>query len=388
MLAIGYTINPEDPLLISQDILFLLIPISIIVLFYGLLNGLVSIAIITIVMFAFYGKINHDIFLKVLVLVFVLGKFHEIWSYALKKSQTEKELLLSRFNELGTRYYALKTSHDQMELNYVLNPTSLRRIIMELIKSHETDKGTYDSMISLISRVYNIQKMSVCVFENDVCKLCVSSSDKDVTLAKEDPLVEQAIETGSPVYISQHVEAETPYLAAIPMMDNNKLGAILLIEEMPFISFNEDNLISISFIFDFFYENINKVSIVKKSKIMQEFAFEFRFEYIRLYTLEKKFNIDSSILIFKTNSKLSSHRVIETISSLKRGLDTYSNIEHNGVFITLLMTPLSIISSAEVVKEKVISSLDDETNETLTSSIFNISQHDIIREFMGLKDDR
>jgi len=352
------------------------------------MNGLLSVVVITIVMFVFYGKEDYYALLKILMFVLVLGKFHEMWSYALKTCQAEKDLLLSKFNELGTRFYALKVSHDQLELNYILKPVSLRRMMMKIIENHQTDQITFDAMLMLLSKTFNIRRMSVCDYRNETCLVKASFGGQNATSLEKDPLIQKAIEQASPVYISQHTAENTPYLAVIPVIIDKEIKVMLLIEDMPFMSFNEDNLISIAFIFDFFYQTINMVPMVNKYKIMSEFEFNFRFEYIRLYHLEERFNIDSSILVFKTRSKLASHRIMETILSLRRGLDIYSTIEHDGIFLTLIITPLSIVSSANILKERVMSNLETGIQETFDVSVFTISQHDILREFMELDDDR
>jgi len=388
LLFSGYLIDSADPLLLKTDIFFIAIPISVITLFYGIMNGLLSALVIAVIMFIFYGHTDNYILLKILLIVLILGKFHEMWSYALKICQEEKDLLLSRFNELGTRFYALKVSHDQLELNYILKPVSLRRALMEIVENHQVKESTFNAMLNLLAKTFNIQSMHVCTYANESCQIEASFGDNEVSSLDNDPLIRKAIEQASPVYISQHTSEETPYIAVIPIEIAGEIKAMLLIEAMPFMSFNEDNLISISFIFNFFYQTMNMVPIVESCKIMLEFEFNFRFEYIRLYHLEEKFDIDSSILIFKTRSKLASHRILETIKFSRRGLDTYTSIENNGLFLILIITPLSIASSANMLKERVIDNLEGIEKETFDVSIFNISQHDIAREFMELNDDR
>lgn len=387
-LAIGYAIDPNDTLMISSDIIFLMAFISIITLFYGMINGLLIVVILSIVMFVLYDKFEYYTLLKALIFVLVLGKFHEMWSYSLRQAQTEKELLSDKLYELGTRFYALKLSHDQLELNYILKPVSLRKMMLEIINGFKDNSKSHAEIVTLIAKTYNIHRMSICDYSDGKCEVQASYGENSTKPTDDDPLIRHAVEESSIVYISDHVEEETPYLAVIPIVLEKEIKAMILIEDMPFMSFTENNIISLSFLIDIFYMAIHRREMLEYNNIMKEFGVIFRFDYTRIYSLYNKFKVDSAVLVFKTNSELAAHQLNEVYVSMQRGLDTYGTVEHNGVYFTLILTPLSIDSSANVLKERILDSLDTQSREKLEYSTFNISQHTLIREYMGLDNDK
>jgi hypothetical protein len=199
-----------------------------------------------------------------------------------------------------------------------------------------------------------------------------------------DPLIEKVVEEKRPLYISQEPTIKSRYIAAIPAGHNQQIDALILIEEMPFMSFHKDNLAAISFVFEYFIQTLHKQQILKTMRILPEFEPDFRFEYFRLYHLAIKHEISSSILAFQTASELTIHRLNETIHSTFRQLDIYSSIYHNGIYMTLVLVPFSSVESSRVLQMRIYEKLIDTERDRLDYSLFDISQRKILKEFLGL----
>lgn len=379
---IGYLLDSKDILFINRDLMLLTILLGFITLFYGIGNGLFALALIAISMFEFYEKFNQTVFLKELIFVLILGMFHNYWTRLLKSYRNQKIALESKLDKVATAFYALKVSHDQLELNHIVTPTSLRAILLYIVEDIENRQDQYNAMIALLTKTFNITKMSICKVEDGKCVL-QATSEGSSKLVNDDLLIRKVIETASPAYVPQNLQIKTPYMAVIPAVVSDNTKALILIEEIPFMVFHEDNMTAVSFIFNFFYASIDRHEILSGSHIMSEFKNDFRFEYIRLSDLYKKFKIDSAIIAFRTPSELASHRLNEGITFISRGLDIIGNIVHNGMHTTLILTSFSIASSADLLKHRIINSLDEDTLSNIDVSIFTISKYTILRKFMG-----
>lgn len=379
---IGYFLDSKDILFINRELMLLTILLGIITLFYGIGNGLFALVLIAIAMFGFYEKFNQTVFLKELVFVLILGIFHSYWTRSLNLYRNQKIALESKLDKVGTAFYALKVSHDQLELNHIIAPASLRNTLVYIVENIENRQDQYNSMLALLTKTFNITKISICKVQDGKCVLRATSADSS-KLVNDDHLIQKAIETASPAYIPQNLQIKTPYVAVIPAVVSEETKALLLIEEIPFMAFNEDNMIAVSFILNFFFMSIDSHKMVSRSHIMPEFKNDFRFEYLRLFNLYKKFQIDSAIIAFRTQSELASHRLNEVITFTGRGLDVTGNIVHNGMHITLILTLFTIESSADLLKHRIINSLDEDTLSNIDVSIFTISTYTILRKFMG-----
>ena len=135
----GYLLNRNDILFISGDLTFLTGFLAVVTLYFGTGSGLFSLGIFVVIMFSFYPDFDHNVFLKELVLVFIFGEFHFYWNKTITSLKRLTESQEERFEELGKAFYALKVSHDQLELNYVLKPVSLRRSLLNIIEDFKEE---------------------------------------------------------------------------------------------------------------------------------------------------------------------------------------------------------------------------------------------------------
>lgn len=382
---VGYTVDPGDILLIKTDLILLSGFLAIITLFFGLVNGLLALGMVGLAMYSFYHSFDVDTFLKVLVLVLVFGEFQAFWKSQIEKYQSQAELLQEQLGGLGKAFYALKVSHDQLELNYVLKPVSLRRSLATVLESFKEDEDYYHSLLVLLEKSFGVNQMVIASVEDGHLKVEAKTADAK-SIESKDPMIIKAFETKRPVYIADDPKALSQYIAVMPSIYNNKVESLVLIEDMPFMSFQKDNLISITFIYDYFFETLHKQRTLMSNNTLSLFDNDFRFEFIRLGHLSKKYDIDSSILAFKTESELNSHLLNDTITYTYRDLDIHSTICHNGVYLTLILIPFSSAESARGLQERICLSIGKDECAGLSYTLFNLRQEKIIHEFLGLSD--
>ena len=385
-LLMGYLIRESDILFISYDRVYITLFLAIATLYYGTEKGVFSLAIFGLVHFTLYDVFEYPLFLKELILILILGKFHDYWRYKLRESEEKSFILHSQLDELGTAYYALKISHDQLEMNYVLRPISLRRVLTQIIEDFKHQQDQYRNLLILLMKTFNITRMAICTVNKGQVSVQVSSEEGS-EVDPSDPLIRRALEEAKPIYIAQHVESESVYIAVIPAIEAGEVKAIILIEDMPFMSFHEDNMLAISFFFEFFYLTLHREHVLHDFTLLQGFDNDFRFEYLRLYTLYEKYGIDSAVIVFKTRSALSSHMLNEKIRMMERGLDTSDSMRYNDIYITMVLTSFTITSSADVLRRRILESLKQEDQERIEVATFLVSQQTLLREFIGCADD-
>ena len=383
-IAIGFFLESNDPILVKTDPVFLTLFLTILTLYYGTEKGLLAISVFALVHFVHADLFLYKLFLKELILVFVLGEFHNYWRHTLESCNDKSVLLESKLNELGTAYYALKVSHDQLELNYVLRPISLRRVLTQIVEGTKESEKEYEKLMLLLMKTFNINRLLICQVENGKLTPQVWSDGAHREKVLSDPLAQKMLEDAAPVYISKHVGMKTPFIAAIPALDEeNRVKAAILIEDMPFMSFQEDNMISIFFFFEYFYLTLNRHNFLENVIYMQRFDAEFRFEFLRLYRLYERFGIDSAVIAFKTESELASHLLNEQVVRMERGLDVHGSAKVGECYITLVLTVFSIPSSADVLRKRILSGVEPEYASKIKDAIFTVSKKEILTEYIG-----
>jgi len=78
-LLIGYYVNPEDICLLNANIPYVIVLLTIITLFHGFESGMLTLTLISLVMWFFYPTFHYINFLVFLLMVLLLSQFHYHW---------------------------------------------------------------------------------------------------------------------------------------------------------------------------------------------------------------------------------------------------------------------------------------------------------------------
>jgi len=380
-LGLGYLFNQNDILFINGDLTLLTGFLAVVTLYFGTGSGLFSLGIFVVMMLSRYSDFNHNIFLKELVLVFLFGEFHFYWNKTITSLKKLTESQEERFEELGKAFYALKVSHDQLELNYVLKPVSLRRSLLNIIENFKEEKDDHwQNLLVLLEKTFGITKLCICLVEEG-CYHVKASTDTEV-IDENDPLIVEAMKEALPIYVSNVSDIESKYIAVIPAVYRKKIKAFVLIEQMPFMSFKQDNMTAIAFIFDYFFISLYKNQFLQDSLLLSEFSSDFRFEYLSQYKLYENYDIDSAVIVFKTSSELISHRLKEMIRKTMRSLDNIDHAMINEMYITLVLVAFSSKESARGLEKRILDLLDEKESSLIKYSLFRLSEHRLIEAYI------
>ena len=410
-LGVGYIVDSNDICMLNSDISYILILLSIITLFHGFENGMLTVAILAFFMWLSYDVFAYIEFLVALLMTMIYSEFHYYWTGKINDAEIDSNYRGSKLDELSKAFYTLKISHDQLEKNYVVKPMSIRNSIELIIgnnkkiKSDETinDKTSeyYNHFLGLLEKSFNVQSSIIIYKDNDSNSELFNAKTTNVVFGAytetievkdifRDYLVDEAINRKTAIYISDKMgepttvtDRNSDFLCVLPAIQENHLVGILIIKKMPFMSFNRENLTSISILLDYFsieVRNRNLLYLSDEMAIVQDIMF--RFEYSRLKILYKKYNTESMILVLKTESELQAIQVYEKIDKMLRSLDMVTKIKEKRSYYIIIMFPLHDKAAAEGFYKRLLSTMPEERDQKMETATFSMSQTGLVNKYL------
>ena len=334
-LSIGFLYNRTDPLLISSKINFLLILILTITLFYGLYVGLIFIVIFTTVMYIYYKPFPFQSFAENLITTLICGEFHFYYRRTIRKLNEERNYLLSKFNQLRNSFYLLKLSHDQLEKSFLLKPVSLRSILLDIRDMSIWDEEEAIAKLSnLIAKNFGVKSGGFFLIDGDkyIPKAFIGDPFE---INRFNVMLNKALEDKDSVFLSEEFEniKNYEYIAVIPALNcEDTIVAVFIIKDIQFLSYNRENMLTISIIMSIYADYITQNKILQQLNLATElliFEPEFNYEILRLYHLKNRFKIDSTYVIFKYDKELniSKEEFFLFIKDNIRAVDLSTNLQ-------------------------------------------------------------
>ncbi len=357
----GYLVNPSDPLLISKNVSYLLIILMVITLYYGLGAGLVALSVAIPLVYYWYEPFPATYLLWHLLLVLIMGEFQFYWKKQTEKARLKVDYLEDKLDDMAKSFILLKTSHDQLERNYLIRPVSLRGIISGIRKTLAGGdrRHAYGVLMRLIADNFNLEEASLYGKTGNTFER-IASVGKDVPMELDDPLVQKAIEEGRVCYVSMlNMEEErSRYLAVVPVVEEDA-KALLLIKEMPFTSLNKDNLFLFYLLLYYLYKEETVLKDIRP--LMADFDIfpaDFLKEVKRHHDLYTHTGVESTVVVFYIRETPLETEVV--IRENLRALDMACRITLDGgmeAYVTILpfAGPQGAASFLERMKKRMIS---------------------------------
>ncbi|MCX7641640.1 MAG: hypothetical protein N2Z20_03295 [Elusimicrobiales bacterium] len=378
---ITYITNKTDPLMIKEEINILLIFISVITLFYGLIAGIILIFISGIFIHSFYSPFPLNYFVNNILFMLIFAEFHYFWQRKIKRYQKELDYLNSRFVEINTAFQMLKLSHDQMEKSYITKVKSIRNIIAEIKKLYLIKpENAYEELFNVIVKNYGIRKGFLLLYDKNTFKKIISLNSQTEPDFSSLVLTE-TISRKKPTYLPEYKDFRKDYLAAIPgNTSSDNLLLILVIEDISFINYTKETIFSIWVILNYFSDVIK--SFEENSELIKKYPTcpeEFIIEIKRMSYMKKQIGTNSTILLIKNQSEISTTNVAKFIELKIRSSDIICS-KANFIFI---LFPLSsyenIISVIEKLKNDIKSNfaLKDESISFMVFDVLEMGEKTI-----------
>ena len=410
-LGIGYLINPDDICLVNGQVSYIMILLAVVTLFHGFESGMITTGIIAFALWYFYPSFQYVEFLVTLMMTLIFSEFHYYWTKKIKEAKLDADYRGTKLDELSKAFYTLKISHDQLEKNYVIKPMSIRNSIEKIIsENQEIDanddikdktKEYYKSFLHLLEKSFNVHGATIIYEKEGVSTQLFSPKTTDVVFGSgveeinledqfADYLVDRVINLKKPVFISDKDSEPTTiddqnsnYIAVIPSLEQNKVVGLLLIDKMPFMAFNRENLTSISILLEYFFAEVRKQNILHhldEIGIVQDQTF--RFEYARLKYLYSKYGVGSIVLVLRIDNELQATRVYERIVKMLRSLDMVTMVSNNGLYYITLLFPLHDDAAAMGFLNRLLYTLDEEKDKKLNYMSFDFSQTKLFTKYL------
>ncbi len=388
-LIIGYAINPDDICILNGQFSYILILLSVITLFHGFENGMLGVGFIAVAMWYFYPSFNYVQFLTTLMMVLILSEFHYYWTKRIREAETDAQYRDIKLNELSRAFYSLKISHDQLEKNYVTKPMSLRNSIMQIKELEGDKKEKYGSFLRFLEKSFNINVGSIA-YKNDEPSqeekftIIARSDEASNEIKMDDQLIQKSLDFKKPIFVSDDNIQQSKYIAVIPALQQDTIVGLLLVEKMPFMSFNRENLTSIAILVEYFFNEIRKEDVLIKDQRLKIISDkEYLYEYFRLYDLYKLNKIDSVTLVIKVDQELLALRMFETIKKLLRSLDMVTMIKHEERFYISILLPLAHKSVSAGFLNRLLNEMGDIDESQFEYITFGYDQIDLYDRYIN-----
>jgi hypothetical protein len=412
-LFVGYLINPTDIAFVHTQIAYFIIILAVITLFHGFENGLVAFGLVTLAMWFFYKPFPSTEFLVSLLMTMVFSEFHYYWTKKIRELKVEAEYKTTKLDELSKAFYTLKISHDQLEKNYVVKPMSIRNAIENILTTTKevktldiNDKNTlyYKKFLALIEKSFSVNSALVIYIDDTRHEEFLSSENALICYSptaeqysKEEIfnsyVVDKALKIMQPVYISDKAgepslstEQESHFLVAMPAVQNAKITALLVIERMPFMAYNRENLISIAILIEYLAIEVFKEHNIKNAHIISGVKSDtFIFEYNRVRYLKDVYNVDSTIMVLKINNELQTIKIYEKLQKMLRSLDMATQIDYDQLHYIIILFPLSDTASAQGFLRRLQHNIKNEKDKNFEAMFFKMGQLKLLNKY--IEDD-
>jgi hypothetical protein len=407
---IGYLVSPQDICLLQQDVPYLIIILAIITLFHGFESGFIAMTMVAFVMWYFYAKFPYIDFLIHLLMVMIFSEFHYYWTKIIRELKLDDEYKASKLDELSKAFYSLKISHDQLEKNYVVKPMSIRSAVEEIFEQNKTlhindtderNEHYYQNFLTLLEKSFHLESGFIVYklhhYNNEFLSeknsailyssICETYEKNEIF---DDYLLNKAINYKQPIYISDElgnpdikINEDSKFLAAIPSVYNDKVIAVLIVEKMPFMSFNRENLTSIAILLEYMSISIfqnNLLSEANDMTIIQDK--DFRYEFIRLRHIYTIYKVDSTIMALKLTNELQTVRVSEKVEHMLRSLDIVTTIKEKSFYFIILLFPLNDKSAALGFMNRLLSTIENEKDKQFEYMTFSINNTKLLNKYL------
>ena len=403
ILATGYFIDNQDPLLVHYQFSFLILWLAIVTLFYGLGMGLLMWIVFGLATSYFYR--NDPLFISILLenlaFVFLYGLFFSNLHNQMDRYHISTNYLKLRLKELTNAFFALKISHDKLESIYITQPASFRFVIAEVLESceHNTPELSANNTLKVLKKFFAVNSAMIWRVKRNKLERCFYSiGDIDTNINPKDKLLQDALESKRAIYLKDLEEKDqTAYIYAVPFLDKREnVVALLIVQDIPFLFYNEDTLLKINVVFNYIWTeykkraSLDQIRSSKKDAISldnsqheRQDIVDFKLEVLRLNNLLSGFNIESRIYVIHTNSSYIDSELKDFfyLNPELEVLDQYINIQCQERYLHFILFPFltkaGFYQKAKNIEENLQQQMGEKNYQNLeikNSSIRNFNQ--------------
>lgn len=354
-IALGWLVTPADPLGTRAAFPWAWLAPVVLALRYGPLSGvggaLVLLAGWVALRMGQLQSFPQVYFLGGLILVLLVGEFSSIWRARTRRAEISQVYLEQRLEHLVRQYYLLRLSHDRLEQELIGRPMSMRDALSALQDASGGEHGAA-TLLRLLAQYCQIESASLHAADDDhVAAEPLAVMGQMPPLRAQDALVAQALETRKLCHISQAVanQQRSQYLVAAPLLDlGGAIYGVLLVDEMPFFSLQDENLQTINLLLGYYTDGLATHALAAPIlEAMPECPPDFAFEAQRLAHVSQTTQVGSVVVALEFLPRAVERGLPAQILRMKRELDETWLREGTGRQVLAVLMPLGSSATAE-----------------------------------------
>jgi hypothetical protein len=373
-LCIGFFFFPEDPFFIHAPFPWIWFASVLVALRYGFGLSLLSVIIIaaTFSVAQAYGHVPPGFpkvfFFGGLMLTMLCGQLSTLWGEQLRRMSQLSDHAQERLEQVSRAYYVLRVSHDRMEQNLIVKPVTLRGAIMDLRRLFTLHGGDLSQenakrFLSLLAQCCSLEVASLHLLSGGkIREQPVAQIGQAGSFASGDLLVKRALENKSISYSAVNELAsdeKSRYLAVAPLcVSTGELLGLLLVEKIPFLSLNRENLQVLGVLLGYFTDQL---SAARRSMpllaLFPDCPPLFASETIKLVRLKRDFNIDSAIVSIGILPNPNREPIVARLQRQQRGLDYLWHTRQGDLDLLITLMPFAGMVAVEGYLSRISSTL-------------------------------
>jgi len=374
--VLGYALDPDDPLGVHAEFHWSWLAPIIVALRYGPLAGLGAAAVLLAGWFLLnlghMDQFPQIFFLGGLITVMLVGEFSSLWRARTRRAEAVQFYLDQRLEHLIRQYYLLRLSHDRLEQELIGRPMSMRDALKTL---HGLGSNPEDAqvLLRLLSQYCQISSAALYVVRDDqVEPQPLATLGTPVSLHSADPLVVQGLETRTLCHVVQATvrQEASRYLVAAPLLDiGGEVYGVLLIDDMPFFSLQDEGLQTINLLLGYYTDGLSTHALA--SPLLSEVPDcppEFAFELQRLWRMQESTQVPSVIVALEFNQLAIDRDLPQQFLRLKRLMDETWWISGPRRQVLAVLMPLGDASTAEGFIARLEGWMDGKEGMSLTQA--------------------
>jgi polysaccharide biosynthesis protein PelD len=260
LFGIGYAVDQKDPFFLGAAFSWVLVAPLLVSLRHGFALGFGSAVGVSVALVMAWRTqaVSIDRFpgeplVGLFAVAAVVGQFSDGWTRRVALLERGSSALRRQLEELSRSHFLLELSHERLDEQLDRTASSLREAIAAVKDLRGSGEGVTaeregEAMIAIFAAHCGLEVAELRVVDEDtVGARCAALGHPELT-REDDPLALEAIRTGHLVHVpaarlDEGDRTSSPLLAAVPFVDaSGRTRAILCVQAMPFIAFNEKNL--------------------------------------------------------------------------------------------------------------------------------------------------
>lgn len=257
VIALGRWASPADPLFTAAPIPWTWFAPILVALRYGVLAGLGSMLLVLLAWRVLQGQDPAAVFpalyfLGGLLLTMVCGEFSGLWRSRLRRLSQANAYLEDRIERVTNRLFMVQRSHDVLEQDLLLQPSTLRQALGDLRERARTGgldaRASAQAFLNFLGVHCQIESAQVLALGpgGEADGPVLASVGQVVQVHPRDPLVRHALARRRLAHVQSDYpvhETATDHLVAAPLvLGLRREPALLVVSRMPFLALHDEAL--------------------------------------------------------------------------------------------------------------------------------------------------